>query len=364
MPLSRDIAGRRPPLMPRGLRFLLLAFGTAAALSLAMLTGAGARAPDAIDAQGAQGSRARIVVGFKRADAGAAPGAAGPPRRRAAPAPAATCAPPARRRRPPTATRSSRACARTRTSGSPRSTATSGSCGPGSATGCASASAARAPNDEGFSVQYSLQATATTTTSTRPTHGRAHIVREGRGPRHRDRHRPQGPQEEPVAQRGREAQQRQGRRPQRLRRRRLRRRPGPRARAPASTRTATAPMSPGSSPRAATTTAAISGLCWKAKMISVRWMDADGRGYTSDAAEAIVYAVDQGARVINASYGSTTPTDVEREAIAYAAAHDTLDRRRGRQRPQERRQEAGLPGRVPGRQRDLRRRHRRAGPSR
>jgi thermitase len=68
----------------------------------------------------------------------------------------------------------------------------------------------------------------------------------------------------------------------------------------------------------------ISGLCWKAKLISVRWMDADGRGYTGDAAEAIVYAVDRGARVINASYGSTTPTDVEREAIAYAAAHDAL----------------------------------------
>ena len=68
----------------------------------------------------------------------------------------------------------------------------------------------------------------------------------------------------------------------------------------------------------------ISGLCWKSKVISVRWMDADGRGYTSDAAEAIVYAVNQGARVINASYGSTIATDVEREAIAYAAAHDTL----------------------------------------
>ncbi len=68
----------------------------------------------------------------------------------------------------------------------------------------------------------------------------------------------------------------------------------------------------------------VSGLCWKAQLISVRWMDADGRGYTSDAAEAIVYAVNRGAHVINASYGSTTATDVEREAIAYAAAHDTL----------------------------------------
>jgi thermitase len=68
----------------------------------------------------------------------------------------------------------------------------------------------------------------------------------------------------------------------------------------------------------------VSGLCWKGQLISVRWMDADGRGWTSDAAEAIVYAVDQGARVINASYGSTTPTDVERDAIAYAAKHDAL----------------------------------------
>jgi thermitase len=68
----------------------------------------------------------------------------------------------------------------------------------------------------------------------------------------------------------------------------------------------------------------VSGLCWKAQLISVRWMDADGRGYSGDAAEAIVYAVDHGARVINASYGSTTPTAVEREAIAYAAEHDTL----------------------------------------
>lgn len=48
-------------------------------------------------------------------------------------------------------------------------------------------------------------------------------------------------------------------------------------------------MSPGSSPRG-NNNRGVSGLCWKAQLISVRWMDADGRGYTSDAAEAIVYA--------------------------------------------------------------------------
>ncbi len=68
----------------------------------------------------------------------------------------------------------------------------------------------------------------------------------------------------------------------------------------------------------------VSGLCWKAKIISVKFMDKEGRGYSSGSAEGIVYAVDEGAHIINASYGTTAATEVEREAIAYAAAHDTL----------------------------------------
>ena len=68
----------------------------------------------------------------------------------------------------------------------------------------------------------------------------------------------------------------------------------------------------------------ISGLCWKSPIISVRFMDSDGRGYSSGSAEGIVYAVDHGARVISASYGTSERSDVEREAIEYAAAHDTL----------------------------------------
>ena len=68
----------------------------------------------------------------------------------------------------------------------------------------------------------------------------------------------------------------------------------------------------------------VSGLCWKSPIISVRFMDSDGRGYSSGSAEGIIYAVDHGARVISASYGTSEPSDVEREAIKYAAAHDTL----------------------------------------
>ena len=38
----------------------------------------------------------------------------------------------------------------------------------------------------------------------------------------------------------------------------------------------------------------ISGLCWKSPIISVRFMDSDGRGYSSGSAEGIIYAVDHG----------------------------------------------------------------------
>ena len=68
----------------------------------------------------------------------------------------------------------------------------------------------------------------------------------------------------------------------------------------------------------------VSGLCWKSPIISVRFMDNDGRGFSSGSAEGIIYAVDHGAHVINASYGTPERSEVERDAIAYAAAHDTL----------------------------------------
>jgi subtilisin family serine protease len=68
----------------------------------------------------------------------------------------------------------------------------------------------------------------------------------------------------------------------------------------------------------------VSGLCWKARLMAVRILDADGHGYQSTAAEGIVYAVDQGVRVINASYGSPAPSEIEREAIRYAGAHGAV----------------------------------------
>lgn len=48
----------------------------------------------------------------------------------------------------------------------------------------------------------------------------------------------------------------------------------------------------------------ITGVMWRAKMMSLRFLNADGMGWVSDAIYAIEYAVEKGARVINASWGT------------------------------------------------------------
>ena len=72
------------------------------------------------------------------------------------------------------------------------------------------------------------------------------------------------------------------------------------------------------------------GACWNCKIMPVRMINAEGDAFSSDAAEAIYYAVDNGARVINASWGIApgvaTPAELEpiRDAILYAAANDVV----------------------------------------
>ena len=45
------------------------------------------------------------------------------------------------------------------------------------------------------------------------------------------------------------------------------------------------------------------GTCWHCKLMPLRIINAEGDAFGSDAAEAIYYAVDNGARIINASWG-------------------------------------------------------------
>ena len=62
----------------------------------------------------------------------------------------------------------------------------------------------------------------------------------------------------------------------------------------------------------------IAGLCWSLKIVSVRIMDADGRGNWSLEIAGIDYAIRPGAKVINASYGGSTGSDIVRDAIQRA----------------------------------------------
>jgi subtilisin family serine protease len=61
--------------------------------------------------------------------------------------------------------------------------------------------------------------------------------------------------------------------------------------------------------------------------MALRFLDAEGFGSTDDAVAAIYYAADNGARVINASWGgmgSASDAPALYEAIAYAASKDVL----------------------------------------
>ena len=68
----------------------------------------------------------------------------------------------------------------------------------------------------------------------------------------------------------------------------------------------------------------IAGFGGDAKLLVVQTGRADGSFTDVDEAEAIVYAVNQGAKVINLSIGGTETSAVERKALEYAAEHGVL----------------------------------------
>jgi subtilisin family serine protease len=68
----------------------------------------------------------------------------------------------------------------------------------------------------------------------------------------------------------------------------------------------------------------ITGVSWSAQIMPLRFLDAFGSGSVADAIEAIDYAIDKGAKIINASYGSYTFSTAERDAIARARNADIL----------------------------------------
>ncbi|MGQ9837901.1 MAG: S8 family serine peptidase [Cyanobacteriota bacterium] len=65
-------------------------------------------------------------------------------------------------------------------------------------------------------------------------------------------------------------------------------------------------------------TLGVAGIAFKAKIMPVRVLDANGFGSLSDVAEGIRYAADHGATIINLSLGSRASAQLMEEAVTYA----------------------------------------------
>ena len=68
----------------------------------------------------------------------------------------------------------------------------------------------------------------------------------------------------------------------------------------------------------------IAGVNWAARIMPLKFIGPSGDGSVDDAVRAIYYAVDHGARVINASWGGGDRIRSLTDAIAYANAHDVV----------------------------------------
>jgi len=69
---------------------------------------------------------------------------------------------------------------------------------------------------------------------------------------------------------------------------------------------------------------AIAGVCRNAKIMGLKFLDSGGSGVTTNAAEAVYYAVANGADVISNSWGGLYPSSNTQEAIAYAHSQGVI----------------------------------------
>ena len=82
-------------------------------------------------------------------------------------------------------------------------------------------------------------------------------------------------------------------------------------------------MSPVLSQRKQTTALGYAGIAWRCRLMPLRANFKYGSGgylQNDDVAAAIVYAADNGARVINMSWGDTVNAFIIEDAVAYAYA--------------------------------------------
>jgi subtilisin family serine protease len=68
----------------------------------------------------------------------------------------------------------------------------------------------------------------------------------------------------------------------------------------------------------------VAGYCWRCTLMPLKVLGADGSGFFSSVAQGIVWATDNGARVINASLGGPLEDATVAAAVQYARSHGTL----------------------------------------
>ncbi|MDP9133729.1 MAG: S8 family serine peptidase [Actinomycetota bacterium] len=68
----------------------------------------------------------------------------------------------------------------------------------------------------------------------------------------------------------------------------------------------------------------VSGICWSAKLLPVKFMNSRGKGSTSDAIAAIQYAVRQGVKIVNCSFGSSSKSSALKDVVDYAQSKKVL----------------------------------------
>jgi hypothetical protein len=68
----------------------------------------------------------------------------------------------------------------------------------------------------------------------------------------------------------------------------------------------------------------VSGIAPKCKLVALRAFDATGNAEDDDIASAIIYAADNGVRILNLSFGDIVPSLMQRDAIRYATSKGVL----------------------------------------
>jgi subtilisin family serine protease len=59
----------------------------------------------------------------------------------------------------------------------------------------------------------------------------------------------------------------------------------------------------------------VAGLCWSAAVMPVKFMNSQGKGSTSAAIDGIDYAIGEGAKIINCSFGSSSKSSALQDAV-------------------------------------------------